>query len=180
MANFLILVGGFTTYISAIKFSTSSNTLSYITQSAVGSGPSWLTQHPANSSIVYATEDQYYNSGNIHSTLLNPSTGVVTKISTISTQTKPGNGGDVWIEPLNDGTALVAANYNSGSVFFVPLSDDKLSFASNSAQLMSFTGSGPLSNQKGAHAHQVWFLFCSFKFVSLISRPRLSRTVKKY
>lgn len=158
-ATFLILVGSFTSYISAIRFNPSASSLTYVTQTAVGSGPSWLTLHPSNSSIVYATEDQWYTSGNIHSLILDPSTGALTRKNTVSTQTSANQGGAVYIEPLNGGTELAVANYNSGSAFIVGLGSDKLSFTST--QLMKFTGTGPLPNQNTQHPHQVGeILFC--------------------
>jgi 6-phosphogluconolactonase (cycloisomerase 2 family) len=153
-STLLILVGGFTSFISAIRFNPATNGLSYVTQTAVGVSPSWLTLHPNDSSVVYASEDQYSTSGSIYALKLDASTGALTQRSKISTQTANGNGGSVSIDVSTDGKWIGAANYNSGSAFFVQLGADKLSF-SGSGQLVKFNGSGPLQNQRGAHAHQV-------------------------
>jgi len=88
----------------------------------------------------------------IKSLVLNPSTGTLKSIASINTGTKPNAGGTVYVEAINNGTALAAANYNSGSAFIVTLGSDYTSFGSG--QTLQFTGSGPLSNQANAHAHQ--------------------------
>lgn len=102
--------------------------------------------------------------------ILNPSTGSLTTVATISTTT--ANGGTVYVEPINNGTALAAADFTPGSAMIIPLGNDKLSF-SGSGQILKFTGSGPLPNQANAHAHQVMLyrlatgLHCLNTFIDL-------------
>ena len=86
--------------------------------------------------------------------MLNPSTGGLTSVASISTGTPTNAAGTVYVEAINNGTALAAANYNAGSTFVVPLGSDKTSF-SGTGQVIKFTGSGPFPNQASAHAHQV-------------------------
>ncbi|KAG8791109.1 hypothetical protein FRC16_000581 [Serendipita sp. 398] len=153
-ASFLILVGGYTSVITSLRFTPSTSSLTYLTQSNVGvQSPSWLTTHPSNSSIIYATREAWGTTGAIYSLLLNPTTGSLTSKASISTGTSVSNGGTVYVEVLSDGTTLAASNYNAGSAFLVSLGSDKLSF-SGSGQTLQFSGSGPLPNQLSAHAHQ--------------------------
>ncbi|KAG8826497.1 hypothetical protein FRC17_008215, partial [Serendipita sp. 399] len=153
-STFLILVGGYTSVISSLRFTPSTSSLTYLTQSSVGAqSPTWLSSHPTNSSIIYATQEAWGRTGAIYSLLLNPSTGSLTSKASISTGTSTSNGGAVYVELLGDGTTLAASNYNAGSAFMVSLGSDKLSF-SGSGQVIQFSGSGPLPNQLSPHAHQ--------------------------
>lgn len=160
MSSFLILVGSYTAYISTLLLSPgpSGYSLSYLTQTACGGSPSWVTHHPSNTSIVYATQELYYASGMIYSLVLNPSTGALTQISSISTGTPSNAEGTVYVQAISNGTALAAANYNAGSAFFVGLTSDATHFT-GSGQLLQFTGHGPASNQASAHAHEVRIVF---------------------
>ncbi|CCA68203.1 hypothetical protein PIIN_02069 [Serendipita indica DSM 11827] len=153
-AAFLILVGGYGNAITSLKFTPSTSSLTYMTQTNVAQMTTWLSTHPANSSIVYAAQEAWYTTGNIFSLILNPTTGALTTKSSISTGPMVSNygGGCVHVTPINGGTALAAANFNSGSAFVVPLNSDRLTFGSG--QVLQFTGSGPMQNQKSAHAHQ--------------------------
>jgi 6-phosphogluconolactonase (cycloisomerase 2 family) len=154
-ASFLLLVGGYSQYIHSLRFTPSTSSLTWLTQTSVGAGsPSWLTTHPANSSIVYATQEVWNAPGAIHALVLNPSTGSLQLKSTVNTGTTYNSGGTVYVEAFDNGNALAAANFNSGSAFIVSLGSDKTSF-SGSGQTLQFTGSGPMPNQKSAHAHQV-------------------------
>ncbi|PVG00800.1 3-carboxy-cis,cis-mucoante lactonizing enzyme [Serendipita vermifera] len=154
-ASFLLLVGGYSQYIHSLRFTPSTSSLTYLTQTSVGAGsPSWLTTHPSNSSIVYATQELYSTPGAIHALVLNPSTGSLQLKSSINTQGSTFNaGGAVYVEVFDNGNSLSAANFNGGSAFVVSLGSDKTSF-SGSGQTLQFTGSGPLPNQRSAHAHQ--------------------------
>lgn len=153
MATFLLLVGSYTSYITSLRFAPASSSLTYITQTACGGSPSWLAQHPSNSSIIYATQEVWNAPGMIYSLVSHPSTGSLTPIASISTGTPNGAAGSVYVQAINNGESLAAANYNAGSAFIVPLGTDKTSF-SGSGQVVAFTGSGPSPNQASAHAHQ--------------------------
>lgn len=149
-AAFLILVGGYSNYISSLRFTPSTSTLTYLTQTASPSA-TWLTQHPSNSSIIYAAKEVWNQPGAITTMVLNPSTGSLKTVATINTGT--ANGGTVYVEPINNGTALAAADFTPGTAMIVPLGNDRTSF-SGTGQVLKFVGSGPLPNQASAHAHQ--------------------------
>ncbi|KIM19409.1 hypothetical protein M408DRAFT_13484, partial [Serendipita vermifera MAFF 305830] len=135
MATFLLLVGSYTSYITSLRFAPASSSLTYITQTACGGSPSWLAQHPSNSSIICqqnsldATQEVWNAPGMIYSLVSHPSTGSLTPIASISTGTPNGAAGSVYVQAINNGESLAAANYNAGSAFIVPLGTDKTSFS---------------------------------------------------
>lgn len=153
-STFLILVGGYSTYIYTLLFNPSNSSLTSLAQSDGGLGPSWLSQHPSDPTIVYASQEAFTHPGMIYSFVLDRTSGNLTSKSSVDTRCADNLGASVYIEAINNGTSLMATNYFSGSVFTVDLESDKTTF-SNSTQLVTFTGRGPFPQQDSSHPHQV-------------------------
>ncbi|KAG9011827.1 hypothetical protein FRB94_007553 [Tulasnella sp. JGI-2019a] len=151
--SFKILVGSYTTFITALSFTLSSpgsGTLSFLNKSPAGTNPSWIASNPTNSSIVYASQENY--NGQLLSFILNPSTGALTQRGTIST----GGGLPAYFRPLQSGKEIVAANYNSGTVADIYLGTDESVFPTSYSSLLTLQGSGPnTARQASPHPHEV-------------------------
>ncbi|KAG8813510.1 hypothetical protein FRC17_001546 [Serendipita sp. 399] len=141
-SSFLILVGSFTPFISTLNFTTfPTPSLSLVSQTASGTSPSWLLSHPRNSSIFYATDET--DDGALHSLVVDPVTGKVAPVSSISTQ----GGSPTHISFVGNGTGLGVANYGGGSAFFTTLQEDGLHFGEG--QLVKF------DQAQSSNAHQI-------------------------
>ncbi|PVF92624.1 putative isomerase YbhE, partial [Serendipita vermifera] len=143
-SSFLILVGSFTPMISTLNFTLSPPSLSLVSQTASGTSPSWLLANPANSSILYATDET--ENGALNSLVLEHTTGKVSPVASISTQ----GGSPTHIGLVNNGRKIGVANYGGGSTFIADLEADQLHFsnpllytfnevpASNAHQIVAF------------------------------------------
>lgn len=108
----------------------------------------WLTNFPKFPTTIYAADR---TTNVINSLALDINTGGLTHIANVS---NPGEGPNN-LGLINNGTALGAANYVSGSAFIVNLNTtDPGQFTQESAHV-PFKGSGPLPSQLSSHAHQV-------------------------
>ncbi|PVF92623.1 putative isomerase YbhE [Serendipita vermifera] len=130
-SSFLILVGSFTPMISTLNFTLSPPSLSLVSQTASGTSPSWLLANPANSSIIYATDET--ENGALNSLVLEHTTGKVSPVESISTQ----GGYPTHVGLFNSGRKIGVANYGNGSTFVASLEDDQLHFSS--PNLVRFT-----------------------------------------
>lgn len=59
MSAFTILVGGYTSMITALSFTPGSTSLSTLSTSYAGINPTWITTHPTNKSVLFATQETY-------------------------------------------------------------------------------------------------------------------------
>ncbi|KAG8833585.1 hypothetical protein FRC18_003398 [Serendipita sp. 400] len=141
-SSFFILVGSFTPFISTLSFTTfPTPSLSLVSQATSGTSPSWLLSNPQNSSIFYATDET--EDGSLHSLVVDPVTGKVTPVASISTQ----GGSPTHINFVGNGTGLGVANYGGGSAFFTTLQEDGLQFGGG--QLVKF------DQVQSSNAHQI-------------------------
>ncbi|KAG8756369.1 hypothetical protein FRC12_010599 [Ceratobasidium sp. 428] len=147
MVAYTILVGGYTSAMTALSFVSGNSQLATLSATSTMS-PSWLASHPTNKSIVFATVDSYQ--GGVASFVAG-SQGRLTKIASVST------GGDSPAHMLvsSSGNEIVAMNYNSGTGLNVPLAADKSRFGT-AYPIIKFTGSGPNpSRQTSPHPHEI-------------------------
>ncbi|KAG8863801.1 hypothetical protein FRB96_007638 [Tulasnella sp. 330] len=151
--SFKILVGSYTTFITALSFTISSTgvgQLSVLSKSPAGTNPSWIAANPTNTSIVYAGQEN--NAGQLLSFVLNPSTGVLTKESSIST----GGSDPAYFLPLASGSEIVVPNYGSATVADIRLGKGDLVFPSTYSSLLTLQGSGPITDRQASpHPHEV-------------------------
>ncbi|QRV85156.1 lactonase, 7-bladed beta-propeller [Ceratobasidium sp. AG-Ba] len=145
MVSYKILVGGYTSMLSTLSFTSGNSNLPTVSTISTNN-PSWITAHPTNKNIIFATQDSYI--GGIQSFTIN-SQGQLSKIATVAT------GGDSPAHMIvsNDGNEVAVINYNSGSATNIPLTGDKSRFGS-AYPIVKFTGSGPnKSRQTSPHPH---------------------------
>lgn len=152
-SKFLILVGGYSTYIYTLLFDPASSSLTSLARSSGASSPSWITKGPSN--IVYATSEVMAAPGTLYSFTLDRRSGNLTLQSSVDTLAREMRGGTVHIATLEGGNAVMTTNYFSGSVFYAPLESDKVTFAKTGQQLVTFTGKGPYPQQDMSHPHEV-------------------------
>jgi 6-phosphogluconolactonase (cycloisomerase 2 family) len=91
----------------------------------------------------------------LYSFILDRDSGNLTMQSSVNTLATDMLGGTVHIGALEGGKALMTTNYFSGSVFYVPLESDGVTFSNTSQQLVTFTGKGPYPQQDSSHPHEV-------------------------
>lgn len=103
MATLKILAGAYSSVIATLLFSTNPPSLSILKTSQAGFSPTWITPHPANKSIVYATQE--YTAGQIWSFVVNAD-GSLTKLATIST----GGDSPVYVGVSDDQSQLLVPN----------------------------------------------------------------------
>jgi len=143
--SFKLLVGGYTTFITALSFSTSptgAGSLTVLGQSPAGSNPSWIAANPTNTSVIYAAQEN--DAGQVLSFTLNPNTGSLTRTGTVSS----GGSGPAYLAALASGEEIVVANYGSGSVSDILLGGDVSQLPSAPKQVLNVTGSG-------SHPHEI-------------------------
>jgi len=136
--------------ISTLQFTESPPSLSLVSQFESGASPTWLT----NVRQPFLLRDETAT-GAINSLALDLSTGGLTRLANVSTQ----GSAPTHLGFINDGATLGAANFVTGSAFFVDLDATGTGQFTQSSALIPFEGSGPLPNQLSPHAHQVEIIF---------------------
>ncbi|EKM53237.1 uncharacterized protein PHACADRAFT_147588 [Phanerochaete carnosa HHB-10118-sp] len=138
MVNFTILAGGYTSFVVSYLFNSDASTLTVLNQSPTGANPSWISLHPTNKSILYATNED--EPGALQSFTIG-SQGVLDLIDTVP------SGGDApaFTTALNNGQVAIM-NYNTGNGKIIPTTSDPLHFTTD-APLITF----PSVNQSHPH-----------------------------
>ncbi|KAF5310277.1 hypothetical protein D9619_010499 [Psilocybe cf. subviscida] len=130
MVNFTILAGGYDVFVASYMFNSAASTLSFLSKSPTGANPSWITQHPINRSLIYATNEN--PSGGLQSFGVLPDASLSPALSTIQS----GGISPAFATVLSTG-AVAVMNYGSGNGKFVPTADHATSL-SQSAPLITF------------------------------------------
>jgi len=130
MVSFTILAGGYDLSIATYLFRSDTSTLTVAAKYPTGSNPSWITSHPTNKSILYATNE--ITVGALQSFTVTPAGVLSSAVSTIS------SGGDspAFAAALQCGQVAVM-NYNTGNGRIIPTAGSPLTF-DNSAPLITF------------------------------------------
>ncbi|KAF8748534.1 isomerase YbhE [Rhizoctonia solani] len=147
-----LLVGGYTATIATLLFNPSSSELSTIATSPAGYSPSWIVQHPANKSVVFATQE-LLPTGSILSFVVQQS-GQLTQIGSPIQEAVAMN-----VRPIRRRVFSLILNIlravRSRKWHQHPLAADKIHFG-NPYQTVAFNGTGPnQSRQEKSHPHQV-------------------------
>ncbi len=171
MSKYWVLIGSFTPSITTLQFTTFPPSLSFVSQFKSGTSPTWLANSAKFPTTIYATDET--DTGSIDSLALDLNTGDLTPLANVSTQ----GGAPTHLRFFNNGAALGAANYVTGSAFVVNLDATRTGyFTPDTSALVPFRGLGPLPNQLSSHAHQVEIVFqCRSPRVELIDWVSLSR-----
>ncbi|KAJ3554002.1 hypothetical protein NM688_g3325 [Phlebia brevispora] len=144
MVNFTILAGGYSSFVVSYLFNSDTSALSVLNQSPTGDNPSWITLHPTNKSILYATNEN--DSGGLQSFTIGPQGILSDPVDTIDTQ----GGAPAFCAPLAGGQVAVM-NYNTGNGMIVPTTPDALHFSVSEAPLITFPA--PVSHPHMALQH---------------------------
>ena len=155
MSKYWLLIGSFNPLITTLQFTASPPSLSFISQFTSGTSPTWLAHSPKFPTTIYATDET--DTGSINSLALDLKTGGLTRLANVPTK----GGAPTHLGFINDGAALGAANFVTGSAFVVNLDTTGTGQFSPNGALVAFNGSGPLPNQLSPHAHQVGKAFQS-------------------
>ncbi|KAF9465941.1 Lactonase, 7-bladed beta-propeller-domain-containing protein [Collybia nuda] len=108
MVAFSILAGGYDVFIATYLFNTATSSLSLVAKHPSGPNPSWISLHPTNRSVLYATNE--ISSGGLQSFNIDAEGVVSSAVQTIS------SGGDspAFASALSTGEVAVF-NYGSGN-----------------------------------------------------------------
>ncbi|KAJ3763924.1 Lactonase, 7-bladed beta-propeller-domain-containing protein [Lentinula raphanica] len=132
MVKFSILAGGYNTFIATYLFDPSAGTLDVLAKFPAGTNTSWISPHPTNSSIFYATNE------------LSPM-GALQSYTTTSDgtvsgphDTVPSGGSDpAFTVALSTGQVAIM-NYDTGNGRIFPTDSTNLKFDNNSAPIITF------------------------------------------
>ncbi|KAF5309860.1 hypothetical protein D9619_010500 [Psilocybe cf. subviscida] len=130
MVNFTILAGGYDVFVATYLFNSAASTLSLLSKSPTGANPSWITQHPTNRSLIYATNEN--NSGGLQSFGVLANGSLSPALSTIQS----GGSLPAFATALSTG-AVAVMNYGTGNGKIVPTANKAVSL-SQSAPLITF------------------------------------------
>ncbi|KAF9042829.1 putative isomerase YbhE [Hymenopellis radicata] len=125
MVNFTILAGGYDVFVASYLFNSDASTLSFLNKYTTGSNPSWLTLHPTNNSILYATNEN--SVGAVQSFTVTPDGVVSSAIDTAPT----GGDSPAFAVALSTGQ-VVGMNYGSGNGVILPTTSTPLDFDTSS------------------------------------------------
>ncbi|KEP45857.1 lactonase, 7-bladed beta-propeller [Rhizoctonia solani 123E] len=143
-----LLVGGYAATIATLLFSPESSSLSIIATSPAGINATWITTHPTNKSVVYATQEA--SPGSILSFVVEES-GQLTQTGSALT----GGAGPPHMIITSNGKEAIAMNYNGGNGTNIPLEADKAHFGTP-FPAVAFNGSSiNPDRQESSHPHQV-------------------------
>ncbi|KAF7309727.1 3-carboxy-cis,cis-mucoante lactonizing enzyme [Mycena indigotica] len=140
-----ILVASYTSSIFTLSFDASQGSLVLEGQVEVGFHPSWITQHPADKSLVFAGLEQ--TDGKVVAVKYDGD-----KANIVSTAS---SGGEDPCSLLATESELFVANYSSGSISIIPIASTPPYLLPGSVVTQLY-GQGPNDQrQQGPHAHQV-------------------------
>lgn len=141
MVNFTILAGGYDVFIASYLFNSDASTLSLTGKYPSGANPSWITSHPTNKSILYATNEN--TEGAVQSFTVT-SDGVLSQ----AVDTMPTDGDSPAFAVALSTGQVAAMNYGSGNGRIIPTAHTPLEFA-NTANVISF----PVRSGGVSHPH---------------------------
>ncbi|KAF5353940.1 hypothetical protein D9756_007155 [Leucocoprinus leucothites] len=143
MVSFKILAGGYDVFVATYLFDPQASSLSVVSRSSTGNSPSWISQPPTNSSILYAVNE--VTNGDVQSFIIN-SDG---SLSAVQDSALTGGNNPAFAVALSTG-AVAAMNYNTGNGRVIPTTNSGLTFGQNSPMITFPKPNGPVS-----HPHMV-------------------------
>ncbi|KAK0494519.1 putative isomerase YbhE [Armillaria luteobubalina] len=131
MVNLTILAGGYDLFIASYLFNSNTASLSLMGQYPSGPNTSWITLHPTNKSILYATNE--ITEGAVQSFTVT-SEGVLSEV----VEMVPSGGAiPAFVDVLSTGQVTVT-NYVGANGRIIPTTDTPLDF-DDTAGIISFT-----------------------------------------
>ncbi|KAG8852825.1 hypothetical protein FRB96_008513 [Tulasnella sp. 330] len=148
---YTILVGGYSDFISTLSFdpTISPATLKVVGTSPAGSRPTWISRHPTDKSLIFATNEQVEGKVLLFTIKPDQTLDLV--------QTVPSGGAAPCHLHIGEGE-VVAANFSSGTVLAIPLSLSPPALLEPHSEPIhfEFPGPGPKPNQEWSHPHQIF------------------------
>jgi len=133
VALFTIFAGGYDVFIAAYLFNAANSSLTLAGKFPSGANPSWITPHPTNKSILYATNEN--EPGALQSFTITGSA------LSSAVDTAPSEGDDpAFAVALSTGKDVVILNYSSGNgrIFPTTTSAEQFNNASTAAPIITF------------------------------------------
>ncbi|KAJ7149021.1 Lactonase, 7-bladed beta-propeller-domain-containing protein [Mycena crocata] len=129
MVAFRIFAGGYDVFIAAYLFNTTTSTLTLTGKFPSGTSPSWITAHPTNKSILYATNE--------HAGGALQSFNIAGSVLSAPVDTVPSDGDDpAFAVALSTGEVAIM-NYSSGNGRIIPTTTSPDHF-NNDAPVITF------------------------------------------
>jgi len=123
MVAFTIFAGGYDVFIAAYLFNTATSSLTLTGKYPSGANPSWITPHPTNNSILYATNE------NVGGAL--QSFDITGSVLSSAVDTVPSDGDDpAFAVALSTGEVAIM-NYSSGNGRIIPTTTSPEEFSSD-------------------------------------------------
>ncbi|KDR70232.1 hypothetical protein GALMADRAFT_127891 [Galerina marginata CBS 339.88] len=130
MVAFKILAGGYDVFVATYLFNSATSSLTLQSKSPTGSNPSWITQNPANRSLLYAVNENA--AGGLQSFAINSDGTLTAAIDTVATD----GGSPAFTTALSTGSVAVM-NYDSGNGRIISTSAKETKFNA-SAPVVTF------------------------------------------
>ncbi|KAJ7489308.1 Lactonase, 7-bladed beta-propeller-domain-containing protein [Mycena latifolia] len=145
VAPFTILAGGYDVFIAAYLFNAATSSLTLVGKYPSGANPSWITAHPTNKSILYATNE---NTGGALQSFDIIGSGLSGAVDTVP------SGGDAPAFAVALSTGEVAImNYSSGNGRIIPTTTSPEKFSNNTPVVTFPPPAGGVSHPHMALQH---------------------------
>ncbi|KAJ7878759.1 Lactonase, 7-bladed beta-propeller-domain-containing protein [Mycena olivaceomarginata] len=130
MVSHIIFAGGYDVFIAAYLFNTATSSLTLVDKYPSGANPSWITPHPTNKSILYATNE---NTGGA----LQSFDILGSALSSVVDTVPSGGDAPAFAVALSTGEVAIM-NYSSGNGRFIPTTTSPDHFDDSSAPVITF------------------------------------------
>ncbi|KAF7324747.1 putative isomerase YbhE [Mycena kentingensis (nom. inval.)] len=131
VALYTILAGGYDVFIAAYTFDTATSSLTLTAKYPSGTNPSWISAHPTNHSILYAT-NELNPAGQLQSFDIAKGNVLSAPVDTV-----PSGGGDpAFCVPLDTGEVAIMS-YSGGNGRIIPTTSSPDTF-NNGAPVITF------------------------------------------
>ncbi|KAJ6618120.1 putative isomerase YbhE [Mycena sp. CBHHK59/15] len=145
MVNFTIFAGGYDVFIASYIFNSLTSSLTLQAKYPSGTNPSWITPHPSNKSILYATNE---NNGGALQSFDILGTSLSSAVNTV-----PSDGDDpAFAVALSTGEVAIM-NYSSGNGRIIPTTTSPEQFSNNAPVITFPPPSGGVSHPHMALQH---------------------------
>ncbi|KAK7052190.1 putative isomerase YbhE [Favolaschia claudopus] len=141
----IIFAGGYDVFIAAYLFNAATSTLTLAGKYPSGANPSWITPHPTNKSVLYATNEN--SPGALQSFTIQGNT-----LSSAVDTTPSGGDSPAFAVALSTGEVAIM-NYSSGNGRIVPTTSDAQHFSPNAPVITFPPPAGGVSHPHMAVQH---------------------------
>jgi len=145
MVSHIIFAGGYDVFIAAYLFNTATSSLTLTGKYPSGANPSWITPHPTNKSILYATNE------NVGGAL--QSFDILGSVLSTAVDTVASEGDDpAFAVALSTGEVAIM-NYSSGNGRIIPTTTDPEHFRNDTSVITFPPPAGGVSHPHMALQH---------------------------